>query len=393
MTTILLKPVELRSIAGRLREHAQRISNAMEQVDQELNALGSGVFSGERAGLLRSRYRSQRDRMHNAAKVIRRFADLLSQAADAFEKADQSQGSGRFPGITLPRPPFLPRIKFPEFPPRITILPYPPKFPGPFFPDLGGIWGPPTLRPVLPIVPGWLEKILRKDPPAVDSAPDASTVPSEPGSPNSGSAPAPAQPEAGSPGSGSNGGGGAGVTPVSEAPASLGPERLNKIQEALRRLDVENNLRYRRNRQGNNETYCNIFTMDYAKSMGAPLPEYLDWNHDGKPDKYLDANLAVKWLKGSYAPGGVSSGPQVGWSKVDPSNAAELASQGYVVVAGWENPGGIGHMAVVRPESQPGSIVIAQAGARNFSSGTVEQGFGAGKNVEYFVYKPADTST
>lgn len=177
------------------------------------------------------------------------------------------------------------------------------------------------------------------------------------------------------------------LTPV-DMP-SVPPEQLKKIQDAISSLDVVHNDRYRPGR--NNATYCNIFAMDFCKKMGIPLPEYLDWNKDGKIDDYLDANEAVNWLRGSYNKGGVQTGPQQGWSSVDANQAATLASQGYVVVAGWQNPKASdpGHMAVVRPESTPGNIRIAQAGGHNFENGALKDGFG-NRQVEFFVYKKPD---
>jgi WXG100 family type VII secretion target len=141
----------------------------------------------------------------------------------------------------------------------------------------------------------------------------------------------------------------------------------------------------------NGDTYCNIFAMDFAKEMGAYLPEYLDYNNDGEIDRYLNANQAVRWLRGTFNEGNVPNGPRYGWQSVDQSQAASLASQGYIVVAGYESNGSEpGHMAIVRPESQPGNIMIAQAGGQNFAYGSLIQGFGSRK-VEYFVYKPGQS--
>jgi hypothetical protein len=122
------------------------------------------------------------------------------------------------------------------------------------------------------------------------------------------------------------------------------------------------------------------------------LPETIDWDNDGDIDDYLDANEAIDWLRGTYNHVGVQTGPQKGWTSVDADKAAQLASQGFVVIAAWKNPviGQHGHMALVRPESQPGKILIAQAGSSNFESGTLNDGFGD-RQVEFFVYKPPQT--
>jgi predicted chitinase len=54
-------------------------------------------------------------------------------------------------------------------------------------------------------------------------------------------------------------------------------------------------------------------------------------------------------------------------------------------VASWHNPGGIGHIGVVRPgEINERGPALAQAGARNFNDGHVRDSFG-NANVKYFV--------
>jgi len=138
-------------------------------------------------------------------------------------------------------------------------------------------------------------------------------------------------------------------------------------------------------------TYCNIFAMEFAKKMGVPLPESLDLNGDGKIDDYLSANESLRWLRGTYNNpiGSTKTGAELGWKSIDANEAATLASRGYVVLAGWENPvsNQSGHMAVVRPESTIGNIRIAQAGSTNFSEGSLADGFG-NLAVEFFVYLP-----
>ena len=173
---------------------------------------------------------------------------------------------------------------------------------------------------------------------------------------------------------------------------TIRPGEVEHSKDAIDKLDVEHNYRYHRNRQGENETYCNIFAMDYAHKMGAPLPEFLDWNNDKKVDRWMDANKMVQWLRGTFPEGGgsVVQGPAQGWRTIDAASAAELSSKGYVVLAGYENTHGIGHMAVVRPESTLDNIRIAQAGATNFENGSLQQGFGTGRKVEFFVYIPND---
>lgn len=183
-----------------------------------------------------------------------------------------------------------------------------------------------------------------------------------------------------------------------DSPAS--PRLAQKLEEAIEHANVENTNRYRKDRQGYGETYCNIYVMDIARDLGIPLfgeaakygtPEAVDWNDDNQIDDYLDANEAVSWLRGDYEHGNLSAdnqGPQNGWQPIDQTEAARLAADGHFVVAGWQNPGGIGHMAIIRPDSTSSDIRIAQAGSQNFSDGSLEQPGWPISEVEYFVHRP-----
>ena len=71
-----------------------------------------------------------------------------------------------------------------------------------------------------------------------------------------------------------------------------------------------------------------------------------------------------------------------GWRAVPRLVAGSIARQGGLVLAVWSNPNGIGHVAVVLDTDR-----IAQAGARNFSSGTVRDGFGSAVSaLEFFAH-------
>jgi hypothetical protein len=139
------------------------------------------------------------------------------------------------------------------------------------------------------------------------------------------------------------------------------------------------------------KTYCNIFASDVAKSFNAPLPQWIDYNTDGNPDDYLDANEMVQWLNGSYNKFGSLTGPQLGWKSVDAATAGQMANQGHVVIAGWYNPGDTGHMAVVRPGSDESGnlagIRIAQAGSSNVNNASLMDHFYPNTKIEFFVYE------
>ena len=117
------------------------------------------------------------------------------------------------------------------------------------------------------------------------------------------------------------------------------------------------------------ETYCNIFARDVMFALRAPLPHW-------QGTRELDANTMLDWLKQGN-----------GWRSITASEAAQSASRGLPALAVWKNPAGIGHIAVVRPSDagSPNTPRIAQAGGKNFSNGSVSDGFG-NRSVSYFVY-------
>lgn len=159
-----------------------------------------------------------------------------------------------------------------------------------------------------------------------------------------------------------------------------GERSASKYADVLDQFAVGNNPRYAR-RDGN--TYCNIFSWDATRAMGAEIPHWVDGN--GNPAAVgargaweMDANATNRWLH--------NHGPRNGWRKVSAEEAQRMANEGHPTVASWNNPGGIGHIAMVRPgELTAGGPTIAQAGASNFNSGTVRQGFGSAQ-PEYFVH-------
>lgn len=181
---------------------------------------------------------------------------------------------------------------------------------------------------------------------------------------------------------------------------ALSGELAQKLLDTISDLDPENNERYRPNRRGKGDTYCNIFVMDIARKLGVPLfggaakygsPEAVDWNNDGIIDDYMDANEMVAWLQGTYQHPRIvvdNQGPSLGWQRISQAEAARLAAEGYFVVVGWYNPKGVGHVAVVRPDSTPGNIRIAQAGRENFSNGSLKRAGWPLSELVYFVYRP-----
>jgi WXG100 family type VII secretion target len=193
----------------------------------------------------------------------------------------------------------------------------------------------------------------------------------------------------GSGGSGNGNGGGNSGTGTNPGNTSYGRtgQQLNQLLDSYK---VESNLRYKKGKDGDpatNDTYCNLFASDVAKRLGAPLPLFVKDNNGNT--RWLGATAMKQWLEGKLdIPGSYQQGPASGWKKVSYADAVNAANNGGLVVTA-----GHGHMAVVRSGGNPtagaGNVPIAQAGANNFSSGTVKNGWGQWTNeAEFYVYKP-----
>lgn len=171
-----------------------------------------------------------------------------------------------------------------------------------------------------------------------------------------------------------------------DAPLRGDPSRRNAetYSDVIDQFAVENNPRYAQ-RGGN--TYCNIFASDVTRAMGAEIPHWVD-NAGNPSEPYngheLDANGTNAWLN--------QHGAEHGWREVSAEEAQRLANQGHPAVASWNNPGDIGHIAVVRPgEITSAGPAIAQAGATNTNDAHVRDTFG-GADVQYFVNDTGQTA-
>jgi len=145
-------------------------------------------------------------------------------------------------------------------------------------------------------------------------------------------------------------------------------------RRVIDQFSVETNPRYEVNKNGRNDTYCNIFMWDVTRAMGAEIPHYIDpdtktpmYYPDVKGARQLTANGIYDWLH--------ECGGNYGWYEVGPKQAQALANQGRPAVAALRNnSGGHGHVQVVCP-SRDGKydasrgVTIAQAG-RNLTSYT-----------------------
>lgn len=163
------------------------------------------------------------------------------------------------------------------------------------------------------------------------------------------------------------------------APHDRSPEAFAVV---LKQFDVANNPRYTPrslNKDGSQQTFCNIFASDFTAAMQRPIPHTVD--AAGRPVPFrdhltgkrnrtaleLNANATARWL--------ALHGAAYGWRPSTEAAAREHAAQGRPAVAVWRNHAGIGHIAVVVP-GPAGQTTIAQAGATCFESGPLARGFG-----------------
>ncbi len=120
----------------------------------------------------------------------------------------------------------------------------------------------------------------------------------------------------------------------------------------------------------NTHTHCSAFAAAAAERLGVYLL------HPPEHSATLLANAQQDWL--------LTAGIKQGWYQVDsPLKAQELANEGQLVVVTFKNPKSDvpGHIAIVRPSDKSDQDILAegpqiiQAGAQNFSSTTVKNGF------------------
>ena len=165
--------------------------------------------------------------------------------------------------------------------------------------------------------------------------------------------------------------------PVQSQPGDRSRRRYDQV---LNQFGVGSNPRYRP-RGGN--TYCNIFVWDATRAMGAEIPHWVDRNGNaarvGAQGAWeMDANDTNRWLH--------NHGAANGWRRVSASEAQAHANSGAPSVVSWKNPGGIGHIGMIRPGTVTSrGPALAQAGRNNFNNRHVEDGFGR-RQPEYWIH-------
>ena len=131
------------------------------------------------------------------------------------------------------------------------------------------------------------------------------------------------------------------------------PRNPAALTALVAQLNVTNDERYL---PAKGLTWCNRYVADFTSALGCPVPFRL-------------ANAQVLWLDSIEA--GMDQ-----WERVSYVEALAAVEKGEVVVVGWFNPDGHGHVAVGVPA--PGvELHISQAGSRNFASKPVSSGFGS----------------
>lgn len=162
--------------------------------------------------------------------------------------------------------------------------------------------------------------------------------------------------------------------PISEW-SSEDARSAEQTRKVIAQFQVATNPRYTPrdlNKDGVQDTFCNIFLWDYTRAMGAEIPHWAGANGAVTAvgmGRELNANATVDWVR--------NHGPAAGWRKLTESEAREAAAQGYPAVVLWQHHGGIGHVAVVYPTPGLNDVtLIAQAGSKNFEGKMLKAGFG-----------------
>lgn len=177
----------------------------------------------------------------------------------------------------------------------------------------------------------------------------------------------------------------ASITSTEGARASMTDSlRATKYVEIVKQFDVEHNPRYVKGHDGNPnnglETYCNIFDGDVMSALGVVAPHWID-PATGAPTpmgkgKETSANTLASWF--------AHHGFEYGWMECGEIQARKRATHGYPTTVVWNNPVGIGHVAVVLPGTD--YTHIAQAGGVNFFDGNMRGGFGGITSLRFYTH-------
>lgn len=162
-------------------------------------------------------------------------------------------------------------------------------------------------------------------------------------------------------------------------------------RNVIKQFSVETNGRYAVNKNGHDDTYCNIFVWDVTKAMGAEIPHYYN-PETGAPMQYpnvegglqMSANRMHNWL--------FEHGEDYGWYQVTPEQAQAMANQGRPAMTVLKNDSGHGHVQMVCPSNdlsydEKRGVTIAQAGRKLTSYQPITQSYRASlPKVVYFAH-------
>lgn len=178
------------------------------------------------------------------------------------------------------------------------------------------------------------------------------------------------------------------------------PEIVSTVEErgaelytqVVGQFEVESNPRYAVNKNGEDDTYCNIFLWDVTSAMGAEIPHYIDPDtneplsySESDGAKHMNANRIYDWLDGY--------GQNYGWREATPEEAQRYANEGRPAITIWKNPtGGHGHAQVVVPSkdgayNEATGVMIAQAGRNLYSYAPISKIYSSRlSDVKYYVH-------
>jgi hypothetical protein len=150
-------------------------------------------------------------------------------------------------------------------------------------------------------------------------------------------------------------------------PVHLPAAHKKDLPTIIAALDPAGALRYQP-RDGT--TFCNIFCWDVSLNAGVEVPHWYELTTGAAREVgrgiEMHANRMVEWLK-------------VHWVQTPLELALKAAAQGFLVINGWRNPEGIGHVSILLPSGN-----TAQAGRTNFANKPLAAGFGR-LPVRHFV--------
>ncbi|HEX8139853.1 MAG TPA: LysM domain-containing protein [Pyrinomonadaceae bacterium] len=163
-----------------------------------------------------------------------------------------------------------------------------------------------------------------------------------------------------------------------------GKRQRNIYDQVLNQFAVGHNPRYIRTGQA---TFCNIFTWDVTRAMGAQIPHWINSASQimepfTSGASEVNANGTQRWLE--------NFGSAHGWNQTDEQGAQAAANQGKPAVAVRRNPiaGRHGHIVMVRPGSiNSRGPATAQAGSSNFNMGHLRDGFADLPNIKFFKHE------